>query len=89
MNSFGGVEKTVSITEKYKLVSRDFKKEDSIIDVNGVKIGGGHLAIMSGPCAVESKEQLLEVAKAVKLVAHNFYAVVHLNLVLLHMISKD
>lgn len=66
MNSFGGVEKTVSITEKYKLVSRDFKKEDSIIDVNGVKIGGGHLAIMSGPCAVESKEQLLEAAKAVK-----------------------
>ncbi len=66
MNSFSGVEKTVSITEKYKLVSRDFKKEDSIIDVNGVKIGGDNFVVMAGPCSVESREQLLEAAKAVK-----------------------
>lgn len=66
MNSFSGVEKTVSITEKYKLVSREFKKEDSVIDVGGVKIGGGHFAVMAGPCSVESREQLLEAAQAVK-----------------------
>lgn len=66
MNSFSGVEKTVSITEKYKLVSREFKKEDSIVDVDGVKIGGGHFAVMAGPCSVESREQLLEAARAVK-----------------------
>lgn len=66
MNSFSGVEKTVSITEKYKLVSREFKKEDSIIDVGGVKVGGGYLAVMAGPCSVESREQLLEAAQAVK-----------------------
>ncbi len=66
MNSFSGVEKTVSITEKYKLVSRDFHKEDSVIDVNGTKIGGTHFAVMAGPCSVESREQLLEAAKAVK-----------------------
>lgn len=66
MNSFSGVEKTVSITEKYKLVSREFKQEDSVIDVDGVKIGGGHFAVMAGPCSVESREQLLEAAKAVK-----------------------
>lgn len=66
MNSFSGVEKTVSITEKYKLVSREFKKEDSVVDVNGVKIGGGHFAVMAGPCSVESREQLLEAAYAVK-----------------------
>ena len=66
MNSFSGVEKTVSITEKYKLVSREFKKEDSVIDIDGVKIGGGHFAVMAGPCSVESREQLLEAAKAVK-----------------------
>ena len=66
MNSFSGVEKTVSITEKYKLVSREFKQEDSVIDVDGVKIGGGHFAVMAGPCSVVSREQLLEAAKAVK-----------------------
>ena len=66
MNSFSGVEKTVSITEKYKLVSREFKKEDSVVDVDGVKIGGGHFAEMAGPCSVESREQLLEAARAVK-----------------------
>lgn len=66
MNSFSGVEKTVSITEKYKLVSREFKKEDSVVDINGVKIGGGHFAVMAGPCSVESREQLLEAAYAVK-----------------------
>ncbi len=66
MNSFSGVEKTVSITEKYKLVSRDFHKEDSVIDVNGTKIGSTHFAVMAGPCSVESREQLLEAAKAVK-----------------------
>ncbi len=66
MNSFSGVEKTVSITEKYKLVSRDFHKEDSVIDVNGTKIGGTHFAVMAGPCSVESRQQLLEAAKAVK-----------------------
>lgn len=66
LNVFDCVEKTVSITEKFKLVSRDFKNEDSIIDVGGVKIGGSHIAVMAGPCAVESKEQLLEAAQAVK-----------------------
>ena len=60
------MEKTVSITEKYKLVSREFKKEDSVVDVDGVKIGGGHFAVMAGPCSVESREQLLEAARAVK-----------------------
>ena len=60
-----GVEKTVRITEKYKLVSREFKNEDSVIDIGGVKIGGGHPVVMAGPCAVESMDQLMEAAKAV------------------------
>ena len=72
MNSLAGVEKTVSITEKYKLVSRDFQKEDSVVDVNGAKIGGNHLAIMAGPCSVENREQLLEAAKAVKMCGAQF-----------------
>jgi len=66
MNSFNGVEKTVRITEKYKLVSREFHPEDTVIDVRGVKIGGGSIAVMAGPCSVESREQLREAAAAVK-----------------------
>ena len=61
-----GVEKTVRITEKYKLVSRHFHPEDTIVDVDGVKIGGKEVVIMAGPCSVESIEQLREAAKAVK-----------------------
>ena len=66
MNMMEGVEKTLRVTEKYKLVSRNFQAEDSVIDVGGVKIGGKHLAIMAGPCAVENIEQLREAAFAVK-----------------------
>ena len=66
MNSLDGVEKTVHITEKYKLVSREFKPQNTIIDVRGVSVGGEKLAIMAGPCAVESMEQLQEAASIVK-----------------------
>lgn len=61
-----GVDKTVRITEKYKLVSRDFHPEDTIIDAGGVKIGGSEIVVMAGPCAVESLEQLREAAQSVK-----------------------
>lgn len=50
----------------YKLVSREFIKDDIIIDVDGVEIGGKKLVIIAGPCAVESVEQTLEIARAVK-----------------------
>ena len=66
MEMMAGVEKTVRITEKYKLVSRDFHPQDTIIDVDGVKIGGSEIVVMAGPCAVENLEQLREAAKAVK-----------------------
>lgn len=72
MKAFDGVEKTVQITEKYKLVSREFKPEDTIVDVGGVLVGGGNLGVMAGPCAVESMEQLLESAEAVKARGANF-----------------
>ncbi|MFC2767402.1 MAG: 3-deoxy-7-phosphoheptulonate synthase [Mitsuokella sp.] len=61
-----GVEKTVRITEKYKLVSRNFHPEDTIVDVAGVKVGGNAIVVMAGPCSVESEEQLREAARAVK-----------------------
>ncbi len=66
MEMMAGVEKTVRITEKYKLVSRDFHPQDTVIDVDGVKIGGNEIVVMAGPCAVESLEQLREAAEAVK-----------------------
>jgi len=61
-----GVEKLVPIMESYKLASRTFKPEPSIVDVNGVKIGGKELVIMAGPCAVENYQQIMDAAFAVK-----------------------
>lgn len=66
MNMMEGVEKTVRITEKYKLVSRHFHPENTVVDVAGVKIGGKKIAVMAGPCSVESIDQLREAARAVK-----------------------
>ena len=66
VNMLEGVDKSVRITEKYKLVSRDFHPADTVIDVDGIKIGGTELIVMAGPCAVESFEQLLEAATLVK-----------------------
>lgn len=63
---FPGVERIVPVLKPYKLASRDFKHASSVVDVNGVRIGGGHFAVMAGPCAVESLEQTLEAAKEVK-----------------------
>lgn len=61
-----GVEKVVTVLTPYKLASREFKSEDTVIDIGDVKIGGEEIQIMAGPCAVESREQLLEVAEMVK-----------------------
>lgn len=72
MNMMDGVEKTVRITEKYKLVSRDFHPADTIVDVAGFPIGGEQLAVMAGPCSVESYDQLYEVAVKVKATGAEF-----------------
>jgi 3-deoxy-7-phosphoheptulonate synthase len=61
-----GVERTVPILRPFKLASRDFHPKDTVIDLNGVSIGGKQLTVMAGPCSVESREQLLEAAHAVK-----------------------
>lgn len=66
LEALEGVEKSVTISSSYKLVSRDFQPTPSIVDVDGVKIGGGSLIVMGGPCAVESREQLMESAQIVK-----------------------
>jgi 3-deoxy-7-phosphoheptulonate synthase len=63
---FPGVEKVIPVLSPYKLVSREFKPTDTIVDVNGIKIGGEKLVVMAGPCAVENFELLYAAAKAVK-----------------------
>lgn len=60
------VAQIVRITTPYKLASREFHHDNTIIDVNGIKIGGKELVIMGGPCSVESLEQVNEIAKGVK-----------------------
>lgn len=61
-----GVKETIAITQKFKLTSRTFRPEDTTFTLGGVTIGSGQLAVMAGPCSVESREQLLETAYAVK-----------------------
>lgn len=60
------VDKVMHVQEPYKLANRAFHPEESIVDVSGVKVGGGHLAMIAGPCSVESTEQVLEIALAAK-----------------------
>lgn len=60
------VDRVMHVQEPYKLANRAFHPENSVIDVSGVKVGGGNLALIAGPCSVESYEQVLEVAKAAK-----------------------
>ena len=60
------VESVKRVTEPYKQCSRKFHPEDTVVDVGGVKIGDGNFAMIAGPCSVESREQIVEVAKCVK-----------------------
>ena len=61
-----GVEKVMPVLKPYKLVSREFKPESSVVKVGGVAVGGRQIVVMAGPCSVENRQMLLEVARAVK-----------------------
>jgi len=61
-----GVESITRIMKPYKLASREFKVEDSLVSVSGIEIGSDRIVVMAGPCAVESEEQLAKAAKVVK-----------------------
>lgn len=67
-----GVEKVVPILQPFKLVSREFRASDTVVKIGGTEIGGNKLTVMAGPCAVESYEQLLAAAKAVKAAGAQF-----------------
>ncbi|HEX7877866.1 MAG TPA: 3-deoxy-7-phosphoheptulonate synthase, partial [Candidatus Eisenbacteria bacterium] len=61
-----GVQEAIPVSKPFKLVSRDWKAADTIVTVGGAKIGGGHWAVMAGPCGVESMDQALAIAERVK-----------------------
>ncbi len=63
---FPGVENVLPILSPFKLVSREFKKEDTVIDIDGIKIGGKKIQVMAGPCAVEKLDLLIEIAREIK-----------------------
>lgn len=60
------IESVTRISEPYKKANRKFHPDDTIVDVSGVKIGGGNFAMIAGPCSVENRDQIIEIAKAVK-----------------------
>ena len=60
------VENVTRISEPFKSANRKFHPEDTVVDVSGVKVGGGHFAIVAGPCSVESREQIIAIAKQVQ-----------------------
>jgi 3-deoxy-7-phosphoheptulonate synthase len=64
--AMSGVADAIRVTQPFKLVSRELKEESTVVRVGGVAIGGGHVAVIAGPCAVESREQILATARAVK-----------------------
>jgi len=66
LSAMEGVDQVIHITRPYKRASRDFHPHDTVVRVGHVEIGGGRFAVMAGPCAVESYEQLSEAARAVK-----------------------
>ena len=61
-----GVKDVIHVTKPYKLVSRETQPHDSVFQVGGVEVGGGSLTMVAGPCAIESEEQALSIARAVK-----------------------
>ncbi len=66
LTTFAGVEKVLPILSPYKVVSREFKKENTLIRINGETIGGKRVVIMAGPCSIEGRDMLLSIGKKVK-----------------------
>jgi 3-deoxy-7-phosphoheptulonate synthase len=60
------VERVMRVSEPYKKANRKFHPTDSVVNVNGVEIGGGKFAVMAGPCSVESEEQIVDIAREVQ-----------------------
>lgn len=66
LETLPGVQKVMEVSTPYKMASRQFHPEDTVVDVRGVKVGGGHKCVIAGPCSVDTYEYLIETARAVK-----------------------
>lgn len=66
LTGMAGVLNIVHVTQPYKLTNREMKVDDTIVNINGAKFGGGNLTVIAGPCAVESEEQYMSIAREVK-----------------------
>ncbi len=66
LQAIAGVEQVVPILKPYKLASREFHADASVFEIKGIRVGGGHLAMIAGPCAIESESILVEIAGAVR-----------------------
>jgi 3-deoxy-7-phosphoheptulonate synthase len=71
LEAIPGVDRVIAVMEPYKLASREAHPKPSIVEVKGVKIGGGHLGMIAGPCAVETAERMDAIAKSVKAAGAN------------------
>ncbi len=74
LQAIRGVERVLPILKPFKLASREFHEEGSVFKIKGVKIGGGHLAVIAGPCAIESESLLFELAARVRDAARQYSA---------------
>ena len=72
LNSLEIVETVKRVSEPFKQANRKFHPKDSVIEAGGSKIGGGYFGLIAGPCSVESEEQIIQVAQAVKEAGANF-----------------
>ncbi len=77
------------ITEPFKCCNRKFHPDDTVVEVGDAKIGGGHFGMIAGPCSVESEDQIVTIAKAVKEAGAQLLRGARLNRGLPHMISRD
>ena len=72
IESMKGVDRTMPISAPYKLASRQFRDEPTVIESNGTKIGSRQLVVIAGPCAVENTEQIVRIAQEIKMSGANF-----------------
>jgi 3-deoxy-7-phosphoheptulonate synthase len=73
LQAIPGVAEVIRVLPPYKLASREAHPQSSIVDVGGVKIGGGNLAMIAGPCAVEDEDRMVSIARAVKAAGANIF----------------
>lgn len=71
-SSYDIVQNVLKVTEPFKQANRMFHPDNTVIEINGRKIGEGHFVIISGPCSVESEEQIVSIAKELKNQGHHF-----------------